>query len=643
MMLLDLSRHTVRRNWAPYVGSFVALFLGVTLIGLTVEMISAATRYGATLPAGDDADRQKVEDLTSLFGTASGFSGFIAIFVVASTFSFVVSSRRREIGLLRLVGATPRQVRRMILGESLIVATVASVGGTLFAHLLSPAMLWLAADRGVTPVRLATPAYWLNLVIAAPIGILVALIGARAAARRASKISPIDSMREAAVDRRRLGFWRILFGTLFLAGSLTMLVLMGSINGEITLVLGIFAPEMLVISAVCFGPVVFPAFARLVAWPLMRRGDVSIRMARDNVAAAGKMTASLAAPTLAISAIAGSLIVTLGIAADYDHAVSSAHLRAPAVVQTHGDAAAVDALRHSSSARTVDAGVPLGLTMIDSEGERELEDAQAIDVSDAIAARTLTAKRGSLTNFHGNVIALSDDYIFDSGYHFGQRIKVAFKGEKPIRVKVVAIVRAAPSLQPELLVPSDLARAHGVRGVADSVFVVPAAGVSHPVAALNRELAGTPARAESATAWLDQADHDTRKNNQLGLWVILGPAGFYSALAIANTLLMGSLQRRREFVATLLIGATKRQLRRMVLWESALVTAAALTMGAIITATVGVLIRGSLSDGLTSMPVHVPWMSLGIIGATCLVVSAAAALAPTSSMLRHVHPSQAAD
>ncbi len=40
MMLLDLSRHTVRRNCAPYVGSFVALFLGVTLIGLTVEMIT---------------------------------------------------------------------------------------------------------------------------------------------------------------------------------------------------------------------------------------------------------------------------------------------------------------------------------------------------------------------------------------------------------------------------------------------------------------------------------------------------------------------------------------------------------------------------------------------------------------------------
>ena len=42
---------------------------------------------------------------------------FMTIFVVGSTFGFVVVSRRPQLGLLRLVGATPRQVRRMVLGE----------------------------------------------------------------------------------------------------------------------------------------------------------------------------------------------------------------------------------------------------------------------------------------------------------------------------------------------------------------------------------------------------------------------------------------------------------------------------------------------------------------------------------------------
>ncbi len=639
MMLLDLSRHSVRRNTAPYVGSFVALFLGVTLIDLTVEMMKAASQYGATLGADDAQGLQQVNDLLSMFGVMAGFSGFMAIFVVASTFSFVVSSRRRELGQLRLIGSTPRQVRRMILGESLIVATGASVAGSLFAHLLMPAVLWLADKRGLTPVRLDTPSWWSSLVIAAPIGLVVALIGARSAARRASKISPIDAMREAAVDRHRLGFWRIVFGILFLVGSFTMLATMGAISGELSLVLGIFAPEMLVISAVCFGPVLFPALARLIAWPLARR-DVAIRLARDNVAAAGKQTASLAAPTLAISAIAGSLILTLSIAADFDHAVNTQQLTAPIVVTTNGDAQAAKILDESDSIRTADAVTPVSIALYDAEGEHETEDAEAVNVPNAVAARTLTAEHGRLDNLRGNTLAMSDEFMLDSGFKMGQKIKVAFKDGKPVTLRLVAITRAAPSLQADILVPAKLARQHAPTDV-DRIYVIPNNGVS--IADVKHELADTDAQVDTSAAWIDSVDKDTRGNNQLALWVVLGPAGLYSAMAIANTLLMGSLQRKREFVSTLLIGATKPQLRKMVLWEAAIVTAAALALGSAITATVGLLIRGSLNNGLTSMPIHVPWASLGGIGVTCLVISAVAALAPTPSMLKQVHPSQAVD
>ena len=175
-------------------------------------------------------------------------------------------------------------------------------------------------------------------------------------------------MREASVERRRMGFWRLLVGVGCLAGSLAMLVTMGSVTGELSLVLGIFAPEMLVISAVCFGPWLFPALARLIAWPLVRNGDVTIRMARDNVAASAKRTASLAAPTLAISAIGGSLFLTLGIAADWDRAVNQEHLKAPVVVQG-GGARTAEVLAGSSAVKLADASAPVGITLIDREGD----------------------------------------------------------------------------------------------------------------------------------------------------------------------------------------------------------------------------------------------------------------------------------
>jgi putative ABC transport system permease protein len=637
MMLLDVSRHTVRRGWSSYVGSFVALFFGVTLIGLTVEMITAVNRYGSTVPPNDTETLAALDDLNSMLGVMSGFAGFMAIFVVASTFSFVVSSRRRELGLLRLIGCTPRQVRRMIRGESLIVAGLASLAGCMFAHLIAPLALSLAHDRGVTPMRLDAPPIWINLAIAFPIGVVVALLGARSAARRGSRIPPIDAMRESAVERRHMGFWRFTVGAIFLVGSITMLVLMGAINGELVLVLGIFAPEMLVISAICFGPWLFPALTRLIAWPLLSIADVSIRMARDNVTASAKRTASLAAPTLAISAIAGSLIVTLSVAADADHAVNIQNLKAPIVVQG-GGAHTGEILQSSSSVRIADASTPLGMTIYSSDGEHDIEEAEALDVPNATAARSLHAVRGSLDDLRGHTLAMSRSYSFDSGFHLGQNVKVAFNGKKPVKLRIVAVVDDAPSLHGDLLVPAGLTAAKP-----DTWFVIPSAGTEHPLAGLSADLRGTSAKVESAATWIHDTDTDLRHGNTISMWVLLGPSGFYAALAIANTLLMGSLQRRREFISTLLIGATKQQLRRTVLWESALVTAAALALGTVITATVGLLIRGSLSSGLDSMPIHVPWFSLGAIGATCLTISAVAALAPTSSMLKQVHPSQAVD
>jgi putative ABC transport system permease protein len=637
MMLLDLSRHTVRRNLAPYVGSFVALFLGVTLIGLTVEMITAVAEATSRLDAGDSETRLQLDDLASMFGVMSGFSGFMAIFVVASTFSFVVSSRRRELGLLRLIGATPRQVRRMILGESLVVATVASLAGCVVAHLMTPLTLWVAHDRGLTPMKLEPPTFWPTLAFAFPIGALVALMGARSAARRASKIPPVDAMREATVERRRMGFWRLTVGLICLAGSLTMLVTMGAVSGELSLVLGIFAPELLVISAVCFGPWLFPALARLIARPLLLNGDVTIRLARDNVAASARRTASLAAPTLAISAIGGSLLLTLGIAADWDHAITQEHLEAPIVVEGGGQRTG-EALASSPAVKVADASSPLGITLIDHEGERELEDAETIDVGDAAAARGLTAGKGSLDDLHGRTIAVSSSYAFDSGYHLGSTMRASFDGGKPLDLKVVAVVESAPSLHSDLLVPPGLAKAEPERW-----FVIPKTGIADPVSTINAELRGTSGHAESADAWIAETDADLRRHNTFALWVLLGPSGFYAALAIANTLLMGSLQRHREFVATRLIGATERQVRKVVLWEAGLVTASALAMAAIISATVGVLVGRSLSGGVESMPIDIPWLGLGTIGATCLVIATVAAMAPTRFMLRRVHPSQAAE
>ena len=145
--MLELSRQTVRHSWQPYAGAFVALGCGVVLIAMAVTLIGAVDMTSRR--AGITAERRvQLDDLASMFGMMSGVALFMAMFVVASTFGFVVAARRRELGLLRLVGATPRQVRRMVLGEAGVVALLARSSAALLATVVTPAFSRCCAPAG---------------------------------------------------------------------------------------------------------------------------------------------------------------------------------------------------------------------------------------------------------------------------------------------------------------------------------------------------------------------------------------------------------------------------------------------------------------------------------------------------------------
>ncbi|NDZ90553.1 ABC transporter permease, partial [Streptomyces sp. SID10115] len=86
------------------------------------EVVRASDGGGVRVLTGDarryadadpDRDSEALTAMNALFGTAGGVSGFVSVFVVASTFAFAVAQRRREFGLLRTAGATPGQIRRM--------------------------------------------------------------------------------------------------------------------------------------------------------------------------------------------------------------------------------------------------------------------------------------------------------------------------------------------------------------------------------------------------------------------------------------------------------------------------------------------------------------------------------------------------
>ena len=117
-------------------------------MGPGVDVLDAG--HGADADAGDPQATDR-EDLIAIFGVMGGIAGAIALFVVAGTFALAIAQRRRETAVLRALGATPRQVRRLLSAEALILSVAASALGLLAGGPLAHAIVGVLADHGVAP------------------------------------------------------------------------------------------------------------------------------------------------------------------------------------------------------------------------------------------------------------------------------------------------------------------------------------------------------------------------------------------------------------------------------------------------------------------------------------------------------------
>ncbi|MGW3892286.1 FtsX-like permease family protein [Micromonospora chokoriensis] len=617
-----MSRQTVRSSWRGYLGAFVALLFGVVLIAVTVTLIGSVDATGGR-PGVTADQRAQLDDLAAMFGIMSAVSGFMALFVVSSTFGFVVAGRRRELGLLRLVGATPGQVRRLLLGESLVVAAAATTVGGLLGTALTPAVLWLVEAIGITTLDLRAPHPWIAWAVAVPTGAVIALLGVWRSSRRAARIAPSAALREATIERTRPSIIQLAVATLCFGGLVA--VAAADMPPLFALIASILLPEVVVIGLMSIGHAVIPRLAALLARPFVAR-DVTARMARDEVRAATRTTAAVAAPVVAISAIAGSLLLSLSFTADWTNAQDRARLRAPLVVEADSPAAA--AAVASDKAVAIADVRRQAMLQGDEEGRPGVRSqVEILDAATASATRGLTATRGTLDDFQGRVVAVTATGVTDAGIGLGGTLPVWIAGER-VPLRVVAVIPDAPDLYGELVIPAGLLPPASERATG-TVFVLPRADAAAARVSLQRTLAGTHSRILDSGDWIAATTAQTRQANNLSLTILLGPAGLYAAIAIVNATLIGGSQRRRQRDLVQFLGATPDQVRRAAIWQAALVCGTGLLLGGATTVLLGWLVRRAITADLVgiAVPITIPWLPLLGIGVTCLLLTVAAAAA----------------
>jgi putative ABC transport system permease protein len=252
---------------------------------------------------------------------------------------------------------------------------------------------------------------------------------------------------------------------------------------------------------------------------------------------------------------------------------------------------------------------------------------EIINPATASAARGLTATRGTLDDFHGRAVAVTATWVTDAGIGLGGTLGVWIDDIR-VPLRVVAVIPDAPDLYADLVIPAGLLPPASDRATG-TVFVVPRADATTARESLRRTLAGTDSRILDAGDWIDATTAQTRQANNLGLTILLGPAGLYAAIAMVNATLIGASQRRRQRDLVQLLGASPDQVRRAAIWQAALVCGTGLLLGGATTALLGGLVRRAITADLAgfAVPVTIPWVPMLGIGVTCLLLTVAGAAA----------------
>jgi putative ABC transport system permease protein len=129
-----------------------------------------------------DAETQ-IDQLLAIFSVMLGLAIIIAVLGITNTLALSIMERTREIGLLRAVGMTRRQVRRMIRWEAVVIAIFGAVMGIFTGLLLGWAVVRALADEGLGTFSVPFGQLVVYIVIAGIAGIIAAIYPARKAAR----------------------------------------------------------------------------------------------------------------------------------------------------------------------------------------------------------------------------------------------------------------------------------------------------------------------------------------------------------------------------------------------------------------------------------------------------------------------------
>ncbi|WP_241566090.1 FtsX-like permease family protein [Prescottella agglutinans] len=521
-------------------------------------------------------------ELIVLCGSFAGLAVLIAMFVVASTLSLSIQQRRREFALLRAMGATPGQIHRLIGSEVLLVAGVAAVLGAGPGYALAQVLRAQFTEAGVLPADFALAYGPLPALVGVLLAVGTARVAAAVAARRPARLDPTEALRESAVEPASIGRGRLIAGLVMGAGGLAAALLPAALPGQAALAGAGGSAVLLVISVALLGPMLVSGAVRRFGGPLRRSASPALVLAAANSGARARRLAAAITPlalAIAIGAVQLFTQSTVAAAADdqsrsgitADLVVTAPAGLAPSLVES---VAADPAVRASNP-------IVRSQALFTGSGEAPTTEPYPVQGVDPVATGStldLDVRDGDLGRLRDGTVALSTDAAFGMGARVGDTVPIRLGDGALITPTVVATYGRGLGFG-DVTLPAPQVRAHTTTGLTDMLLVTAEPGHLDEARAAIAATGGVVVsdRAEFAAAGQEQRRTQAWVSI-VALAVLLG----YLAVAVVNTLVLATAERGREFALLRLVGASTRQVRRMMRAESVIVVTVAAVVGSAI-------------------------------------------------------------
>ena len=558
----------------------------------------------------------------SFFNTALLVFAFISLFVGAftiyNTFSIIVGQRTRELALLRIVGASRRQVFRSVLGEAALVGLAASLIGLGLGALAALGLKALvgAFGIGLPPGSLVYEPR--TAVVGLVVGVGVTVVAAIGPARNAVRIAPV-----AALDDRQSGPG-VSLRRRFTGGTVLALA------GVVMLAAGLAKPAIALVGlgAVCIfvgTAILAPAIARplssAIGRPLARILGEPGKLGRENSMRSPRRTAQTASALMVGLALVAAMSVfgasaSRSATADVDQAVSADLIVTPTGTGELSDKAASIAASVPGVAATsaiyggqfVFKGTQSNLLAVSTD---HLADTVNLQMTSGSAA---ALARGQMlidtTTAHNNHLAVGDT------------VPARFALTGPATLRIGGIYQAN-ALAGSYLVSEAFFAAH-YPAQPPGALLLDTNGSTAVDNAVTTALARYPNVQVQTRAQYEQSQVATINEIIDLVYVLLALAVLIALIGIVNTIMLSVFERTREIGLLRAVGMRRRQVKTMIRSEAVILAIFGAIIGIIIGTGMGVALVSSLrNSGINRTVVPVPELVLFLVIAAVLGLIAA--------------------